>query len=120
MLPRELKESDFNLSKKSIKNPNKPLSVLFIYLDWCTHCRNFKPIYNETAKILGSSVGVYQIDSDKSPELMKSFNISHFPTILLFDKNGKLIKEYTGPRQDPNVFIASLCKMALCPSSVKK
>lgn len=120
MLPRELKESDFDLQKKTIKNPTKQISVLFVYTLWCNHCRNFKPIFNETAKIVGSSIGMYQIDADKSPSLLESLKISHFPTILLFDNRGKLIKEYTGKRDNPNVFTASLCKMALCPSSVKK
>ncbi len=115
MIPIELNESNFN--GKTLKHKKiQDLNVLFIYANWCGHCRQFKPIYQKTASVVGNVVGIFQLDSDKSENVLREFNVRSFPSIYIFDGKGKKISEYTGPRDNPDVFISQICKMTLkCP-----
>ena len=47
--------------------------------------------------INGQKVSIQLIEGDKNRELMKQYNISGFPTILLMLSNGKKVK-YNGNR----------------------
>lgn len=61
--------------------------MIFIYANWCGHCRTTKPHWNEAVEKMGD-VTPYAI-SDESPELLKAFEVQGFPTIIGFDKDKK-------------------------------
>lgn len=65
----------------NIRNPGKPC-LIFVFADWCPHCRRMKPIIQEVEKLLGSVVPVYGVDSDKSPDLVKAWDVNGYPTLL--------------------------------------
>ncbi len=121
MKPIELNPKDFNLNTKQvIRNGHKPLNVLFIYANWCGHCIRFKPIYSLAATGVGSFINFYQFDEKKSEAVLTAYKVNSFPTILILDNQGKVIKEYKGPRDSEHSFISELCKMSLnCPRKYK-
>ena len=70
--------------------------VLDVYADWCTPCKNFKPVFEDVA-----SEGAYKkyafakanIDGDSG--IADQFKVSSVPTII-FIKNGKELNRVTG------------------------
>ena len=68
----------------NIRSPQKPCLV-FVYADWCSHCKVMKPIMQKVAQILGSVVPVYAVNSDEYPQYMKAWSVKGFPTILFAD-----------------------------------
>ncbi len=113
----ELTEADFDISKKIIKRNNlKNINLLLIYVDWCGHCKRFKPIYEETSKTIGSTINMYKIDGDLCPNVAKMYNIRGYPSILMLDDKGKMISDYKGPRDTKMSFMQNICKMSMnCP-----
>lgn len=117
MLPIEVVESDFNLNTKTLKkNGIKDLNILFVYANWCGHCTRFKKIYKETASAVGSVINFYKIDSDKAKNLLVELKVKAFPSLYIINKNGKVVKEFTGDRSTSEKFIGEICKMTInCP-----
>jgi thioredoxin 1 len=68
--------------------------VLF-YADWCGYCKKIKPMWDKTAEersSMGKSDMIKVDVGGKTPEqtqLMKKYNISGFPTIVMFE-DGKV------------------------------
>jgi thiol-disulfide isomerase/thioredoxin len=57
------------------------------YADWCGHCKQFKPIFDgELTNLIKSSnipVKLEAVDCEKNKEMIKKYNISGFPTLIL-------------------------------------
>ena len=81
-------------------------SLVLFYADWCPHCTKFKPTWEtvstsvnseENKKMISIDVGD---NSSESQKLMKEYNVSGFPTIVLIDKSNdkKTIETYEGGR----------------------
>lgn len=109
----KLTDLDFDLKYKKLKKINNKISILFIYADWCIHCQRFKPIFNKSKNIL-KNINFYKADSqdEKNIGIMKSFKILGFPTILLFEKNGKFVGQYQGSRDTVDSFTKELLKFS--------
>jgi protein disulfide-isomerase-like protein len=74
--------------------------VLF-YADWCGHCKNIKPIWEEAAKDVNAKENrMIKVNcgdgKDKDQEIMKKYKIDGYPTIIKF-VNGTP-KVYNGDR----------------------
>ncbi len=83
-----LKQNNINV------NSVLPTIVLF-YGEWCGHCKQFKPIWNEFEKITNKEfINVIKTDSE---QLMTKYDIQGVPTIKYFDNKGRII-EYNGER----------------------
>ena len=77
--------------------------VLF-YADWCGHCKDFKPVWDEVAntsntgsekKLISVNVGG---DSTEESKLKRDYNVEGFPTIILIDKTNNSKEVYEGGR----------------------
>ena len=66
---------------------DKPMVVLF-YVDWCTYCRRFMPIFGEFANKYKDKYSFAVINCDKLmyENMVKDFNIMGFPTVFVVDK----------------------------------
>lgn len=84
---------------------NKKCLVLF-YADWCGHCKNFKPIWDEVAsdvntgddkKLMKVNVGN---GTDAEQEIMEKYNVNGFPTVVLVDNTNSFqsLEVYEGER----------------------
>ena len=87
-IPRAL-----NLLKKG------PMTLVFIYADWCGHCHNFKPKYNNAVRAPNRNIQAIQVNdamvSDFNSALeseivgAKPLAPEGYPEILLINTNGK-------------------------------
>ena len=91
-----------NLSKQ---NDGKPI-VMFHYAEWCPHCKEMKPIWNEVKKsITAEQVNVEVLENNE--EVLPTPGIDSFPTIIKY-KDG-IIKKYSGEKNkhDLMMFVLS-------------
>lgn len=114
MKPIEVNEKSFDLANKTLnyRGLTSP-SILFVYANWCGHCRRFAPMYNDAAKTLGTMVKLFKIDSDKNPAFIKRYGVRSFPTIYILGQDGKVKSEYNGSRASAREFSAAICKLSL-------
>lgn len=87
--------------------------MLLIHAHWCGHCKNFKPVFNDLVKGVGNEFVFTSIESEElknSQELSNSLNFQGFPTIKIFDKKGKIMGEYQGPRTSEAI-LKYICKV---------
>lgn len=90
--------------EKSLEN-GQPKLVLF-YANWCPHCTDFKPTWDEVCTSVneGGENKMLAVDlgdkSDESRQLMEEYEVDGFPTIVLIKNNGnnKSLEKYEGPR----------------------
>lgn len=71
-------------------------AILFVSATWCPHCRAAKPEMQGAAAILGSTVPVYLVDSEKNEAQIRRMKVDGFPTIFYRSPRG--LKPYNGPR----------------------
>lgn len=69
-------------------------------VDWCPHCVSAKPEFaalGATKTIGGAKVRCELVNPEKEPEKVKQ-KVEGYPTFHLYDAQGTLVKEYSGPR----------------------
>jgi len=79
-----------------------PWKFNMYYVDWCPHCHHAKPEFEKlgsTMTIGGHTVNLKAIEAEKNPEAVQGLKISGYPTFVLYDAEGNLVKEYDGPRK---------------------
>ena len=79
---------------------NTEYKFVMFGVDWCPHCVKAKPEFEAlgaTQTIGGKTVACRAIEAEKNPELVRG-KVSGYPTIQLYDAQGKLVKEYSGQR----------------------
>jgi hypothetical protein len=77
-----------------------PYKFHMYYVDWCPHCHAAKPEFaklDPKMTIGGKSVVCEAIEAEKNPEKVLG-KPEGYPTIQLYDPQGKLVKEYEGER----------------------
>ncbi len=82
----ELNERNFDENIKS------GLKLVEFYATWCGYCQKQRPILEELSK---NNIWIGTIDVDKNPEIVKNYNITGFPTFVLF-KDGKVLSTLPG------------------------
>ena len=92
-------ENNINSSSKKF--------VLF-YADWCPHCTNLKPVWNEVASSFNTndkkmiSVNLAE-KTNESNDIRDKYNIKSFPTMLLLNNDNSTIEEYKGNRDKTSI-----------------
>ena len=66
----------------------KPAAIMF-YVDWCTYCRRFMPIFGEAAAKYNKKFDflVVNCEHPENEQIVKEHNIGGFPTIFINDKD---------------------------------
>ena len=72
---------------------NKPILAMF-YVDWCTYCRRYMPIFAELSILFKDKFSFVAINCENPQyeNLAKEYGIMGYPTIYIIDK--KLDFEY--------------------------
>lgn len=84
--------------------------VLHFEAEWCGACKTMsrnvlsQPAINQR---LGREVIGVKIDADKSPDLIRKFNVAILPTDVLLDASGRILSQETGYR-GVDQYVASL------------
>lgn len=76
------------------------------FADWCAHCKNVKPSFDEWSKngfvtVNGKNVKVQAIEPEKNPEAVKGVSIKGYPTLVYSSADGKTV-EFSGERSPEN------------------
>jgi thioredoxin len=93
-LPVEGKKEVEQLSQKAFLQsmPKNELVLVDFSAEWCPPCKKMNPIVDELIK---EGYSILKIDGGSQDELVKSYQIGSFPTLVLF-KNGEEIKRVSG------------------------
>ena len=84
-----------NINVENFENDGKK-KVVYFYMNGCPHCDSFSPVWDEF--IQTCPLPTHKIESADAKEMMETYKISGFPTILLLDENNNKIKELEGDR----------------------
>jgi len=94
----------FCLSHKSVSNvsvatSNHPQLIKFTS-NMCGECKRVEPVVNEVVKDYQDSIHYVsipvQINNKYNEEMMEKYNITLVPTIIILDKNHKIVKRIEG------------------------
>jgi thioredoxin 1 len=66
------------------------MSVLYFSANWCSPCKAFKPVLQQTAAQLG--VAINYIDIDTQGSMAQQYNINSVPTLIIVDDTTNQIK----------------------------
>ncbi len=65
-----------------------PITLVFVYADWCGHCQRFKPNMEQLEGLNNRSVQIARVRDDVFPKTsINKTPIEGYPSLLLIDKN---------------------------------
>lgn len=79
------------------------LILKLFYVDWCGHCKAFKPTWNKLKNKKISHVKFKDINCETNKEIASKEGIEGFPTIRLYNSNDELVQELEGERNIDNI-----------------
>jgi len=117
--------TDFEAAKKEAVKKNLPILVNFSGSDWCRWCikldeevfskKAFKDYVKDNFVLLLLDFPRMSKQSDKlkkqNDKLAKKYKIPGFPTVLILDKEGKVLNASTYMPGGPEVYIEHLKKI---------
>ena len=84
--------------KMTINTDNQ---AIFLYADWCGHCKSFKPeweAFEGWCKNNGVTCKAINGGEESNGPLVQKYGVEGFPTVLKCDKDGNKISEHVGAR----------------------
>lgn len=76
-------------------------SLLFVGVEWCRFCQQAKPVMQDVARTLGTTVPVYYVNADAHKLLTASLGVQSYPTIFFASQDG--IYKFDGERTVNNL-----------------
>jgi thiol-disulfide isomerase/thioredoxin len=70
--------------------------VLFFHAAWCPSCRGLNTDIENNLKSIPEGVSILKTDYDKEVELKKKYGVTYQHTLVQVDKNGNMIKKWSG------------------------
>ncbi len=70
--------------------------VLFFHASWCPSCRGLNGSIESNLKSIPEGVTILKTDYDKETELKKKYGVTYQHTLVQVDKNGNMIKKWSG------------------------
>lgn len=70
--------------------------VLFFRASWCPSCRGLNASIEGNLKAIPEGVSILKLDYDKETELKKKYVVTTQHTLVQVDKDGTLIKKWSG------------------------
>lgn len=70
--------------------------VLFFHASWCPSCRSLNSDIENNTSSIPERVSILKVDYDKETELKKKYGITYQHTLVQVDKDGNLIKKWSG------------------------
>ena len=72
--------------------------LLLLHMEGCPHCVKLMPEWKKFVGMNNTSILPRAVEKDEDRSIVKKYNVTGFPTILLLDKNGIKLETYEGPR----------------------
>ncbi len=108
---REKKKEKLKKEKKRQKFPEKPIEaninnfenivdqyplvLIDFRADWCSACQTLDPVIKQLAKKYSGKAVFAKVDVDRNPQLVKKFQVSGIPTLLIA-KDGQVVDKMVG------------------------
>lgn len=70
--------------------------VLFFHASWCPSCRSLNSDIEKNISSIPEGVSILKVDYDKETELKKKYGVTYQHTLVQVDKDGNLIKKWSG------------------------
>ena len=70
--------------------------VLFFHASWCPSCRGLNGSIESNLESIPESVTILKTDYDKETELKKKYGVTYQHTLVQVDKDGNMIKKWSG------------------------
>lgn len=70
--------------------------VLLFHASWCPSCRGLNSDIETNRSAIPAGVTILKIDYDKETELKKKYDVTTQHTLVQVDKDGNLIKKWSG------------------------
>lgn len=70
--------------------------VLFFNASWCPSCRGLNSDIEANMSAIPEGVSILKVDYDKETELKKKYGVTYQHTLVQVDKDGNLIKKWSG------------------------
>lgn len=92
-----------SISIKSMNHLNKVLEkangevYLEVYSPTCPACKGLAPIFEKWANENESKATFAKVSITEVRAIMNEYSVKSFPTLLVFDQNGKLVQTLVGP-----------------------
>ena len=82
--------------------------VMLFKANWCGHCKNFLPTWEEIQTKYKNKYNFITYDSDSNKQEIKQWQVQGYPTIIV--KKGNLASEFKGNRVESDIieFIENL------------
>ena len=90
-MPNEIHDANY----KELLASGKPVVIDF-WAPWCGPCRSIAPIIEDVAAAYEGKAVIGKYDVDEGDELGVEYGIRNIPTILFFDKEGKMVDKHVG------------------------
>ena len=90
-MAKEINDANY----KELLESGKPVVIDF-WAPWCGPCRSIAPIVEELATAYEDRaiIGKYNVDDES--DLGVEYGIRNIPTLLFFDKEGKMVDKHVG------------------------
>ena len=90
-----------NLNKTNISmtggGSSDKIDVMLFKADWCGHCKDFKPTWEQLESQYSKKFNFITYDSAENKDKVDEMKVKGFPTIIF--KDGDTIQPYNGPRE---------------------
>jgi thiol-disulfide isomerase/thioredoxin len=83
-------------SPEKLARAEKGDVVLFFHASWCPSCRGLNSDIEDNMNSIPEGVSILKLDYDKETELKKKYVVTHQHTLVQVDKDGNLIKKWSG------------------------
>jgi len=70
--------------------------VLFFHASWCPSCKALNSDIEKNVGAIPAGVTILKTDYDKETELKKKYGVTTQHTLVQVDKDGNLIKKWSG------------------------
>lgn len=97
--------TDINSALNTAKETNKPVLV-DVYASWCSYCKQMDENTFQNSQVQQKLLNyvLVKVNGDENPDFVKKYQIYGYPTILIMDSSGNLVKKIYG-YQSPEDFI---------------
>lgn len=76
---------------------SKKITIIDFFADWCGPCKILGPRFENVANDpKHNNINFIKVDIDNAKELAAKYEIQSIPTLIYFDKTGKLFKQTAG------------------------
>jgi thioredoxin 1 len=87
---------DYTPEKFSTAMNNSRPTLLGFFADWCIYCKKMNPTIEEVKTLYKGRANILTANIDEERDLAKEYSIRVTPTLVFFDKNGRLVLTLVG------------------------